>query len=127
MIVECGHPTGIHAPTIPLIRGWVGLQPTTWTPMQHDTITFGDGLDARADVEHGGRPFVPQEMWKKLVRTFRALNLVDLGAADATVMNLDQHLPERQLAGQIEVRHDERFVELDENRGFHRCAPTRSR
>jgi len=37
-----------------------------------------------------------EQVRQKLVRPLRALDLVDLGAADAAVMNLDEDLTERQ-------------------------------
>jgi len=62
--------------------------------MAHHAVS---GLDVRNTLTHllnGGGGFVAEQVGKVLVRPLRALDLIELGAADASAMDFHKHLPE---------------------------------
>jgi hypothetical protein len=77
-------------------------------------ITCRDVGDLGPDLEDNRPGLMAQQMWKKLVRTFNAIDLADLRSANARGMNLHEHLPA------LERRHfdfidDQRLALFDQN------------
>src|ERR1051325_1218337 len=59
-------------------------------------------------------------MRKEAIRTFSALDLVQLRAADAAIADLHENLAEGEFARQLHAADHQRVALLDQNRRFHR-------
>ena len=86
--------------------------------MHHDLVAFPDRLDPFPHLQHRRATLVTQQVRQELIGAFGALDLVDLGAADAAVLHLDQHLAEAQAVGRLDFRELERRMLLHQYRGL---------
>src|SRR2546423_1444501 len=106
-VVERGHPAGVDAGAVPPVGRRLRLEPGAGAPVHHDAIALPDAAHARPDVQDRAGAFVPEQMRQESVRALRALDFVDLRAADAAVVHLHEHLAERQRLGQLELADDQ--------------------
>jgi hypothetical protein len=84
--------------------------------MADDAVAGLDGGNAFADFHDGGSGFVSEQVREELVRSFGALDLIELRAADAAAQDFDQDLakPERR---RLDFLDHEGVLEFDENGG----------
>ena len=70
-----------------------------------------------AAFNHDSGRLVAQQVGKEFVRAFRALDLVDLRAADAAAQDLDQDLTEPQRR-RLDLLDHQGLLQLDQDGGF---------
>ena len=86
--------------------------------MHHDLVALLYGRDAIADLLHDTAAFVAEEMRNELCVSFIALDLLQLGAANAAHKYLYEHLTSTDLA-ELHFRNDKGSTNGLQHRSFH--------
>src|SRR5213075_77565 len=79
-------------------------------------------LDPGADLEHLAAALMAEQMREEAVLALAPGDLVNLLAADAAVIDLDQHLPDIELR-QFDLVDVERRILPDQYRSLHKVTP----
>jgi hypothetical protein len=125
LVVERGDPTGVDDLPVPVVLRGIALEPAGLSPVEYHLVAGLYPPDAFTDGQHRARALVTEQVGQELVRTLRAFDLVDLGAADAAEMDADVGLAEGEPIRQAQLGDLERGAILDEDCRDHGI--TRSR
>ena len=113
VFVERRHPAGIELLAAPSVGRRLALDALARAASAARRCRPACTLrDARADLEHGRRGLVAEQVRQELVRALGGLDLVDLRAADRRVVHLDQHLADVERFGQLDLVDDQRLARL---------------
>lgn len=118
--LECRDGAGVHRLAVPIVKGTARLDARSGPPMANHAIAGRDMCHIPCDLQNDAAGFVAKKVREKFVRSFHAVDLAELGAADAGGVDFDENL------SALEARHfdlvdDQRGVLRNQNggRGFH--------
>ena len=87
--------------------------------MEDNAIIALDGLDSRANTQHGSGGFVAQQVGQEFVRSFRRFNFIDLRTANTAVMDFDVDLTVGKRVRKLDIDDFQGFPAFNENGRFH--------